>query len=154
MPSLEREFLHRRLAIVERNLARPSDYVYDGDSRGHLRRPSETGKNITLERERRLLFKLLDKVPEGRVVTTLVEWRKEFGKKWQAHRQNHSEMQEAYDTWWQLPFYRRVRVPQPPRPPSLRITDHKGHVWIIDDRYLGMVDDLVERLNKWLTAER
>lgn len=62
----------------------------------------------------------------------------------------YQEMQDAYDAWWRLPRDERASVPKPPRPPWARYVDLDGAPWIIDDRFLALLDDLVERLQKWL----
>jgi hypothetical protein len=59
-------------------------------------------------------------------------------------------MQDTYDAWWRLPWDERRAVRRPPRPPSARYIDHDGAPWIIDDRFLALLDDLLERLQKWL----
>ncbi len=41
-------------------------------------------------------------------------------------------------------------VPEPPRPPSARYVDREGAPWIVDDRFLALIDNLAERLQKWL----
>jgi len=52
-----------------------------------------------------------------------------------------------------LPPGERDDVPQPLRPPSARYVDKDGAPWIIDDRFLALLDDLIERLKKWLAEE-
>ncbi|HIQ06189.1 MAG TPA: hypothetical protein EYH31_10980 [Anaerolineae bacterium] len=83
-------------------------------------------------------------------MTTLQAWRCQLGEFLIKHRQRCKEMQEAYDAWWQLPPYRRENVPQPTRPPSARYIDQDGAPWIIDDRFLALLDDFTERQQKWL----
>jgi hypothetical protein len=62
-------------------------------------------------------------------------------------------MQDVYDAWWRLPRDERGGVPKTPGPPSARYTDVDGAVWIIDDRFLALLDDLMQRLQKWLIEE-
>jgi hypothetical protein len=38
----------------------------------------------------------------------------------------------------------------PTKPPPARFIDTHGAPWIIDDRFLALLDDLIERLQKWL----
>ncbi len=42
------------------------------------------------------------------------------------------------------------KVAQPNKPPPPRLTDQKGAPCIVDERLLALVDDLIERLKKWL----
>jgi hypothetical protein len=101
-------------------------------------------------REARLLRKLLAKVPEGRVLETLIGWRRQLGEFLANHRQRYREQQRAYDDWWRLPPHQRENMPQPQKPPSPRYIDRDGAPWIIDDRFLNLLDDLIERLQKGL----
>jgi len=147
----EHAFLRQHLALVERWLADPDrEFVYDGDGRGHRRTEPSSRRDIAHEREARLLRKLLARTREGQVLVTLAAWRRQLEGFLTAHRQRYREMQEAHDAWWGLPRYEREGVPQPPRPPSARYVDRDGAPWIIDDRFLALLDDLIERLQKWL----
>ena len=59
--------------------------------------------------------------------------------------------QQAYDAWLRLPPDERRRVPEPPRPSlGIFIEDKNGQKWVVDGRYLAMMDDLIGRLRKWL----
>lgn len=62
-------------------------------------------------------------------------------------------MQDAYDAWWELPHYQRENVPQPPQPPPARYVDNEGEPWIVDDRFLALLDDLAGRLWIWKQDE-
>jgi hypothetical protein len=62
-------------------------------------------------------------------------------------------MLDAYDAWWELPWYDRQELPRPPRPPATRYVDADGAPWIIDDRFLALLDDLARRLQKWPSEE-
>lgn len=147
----EHAFLRQRLALVERWLADPDrDFVYEGEGRGHYRTEPSSRRDVTHEREARLLRKLLARTREGQVLTTLIAWRRQLGDSLAEHRRQYKEMQEAYDAWWRLPPYQRERMRRPPRPPSARYIDQDGAPWIIDDRFLALLDDLAERLQKWL----
>ena len=149
--SSERAFLRQRLALVEQWLANPDrEFIYAGKGRVRRRTQSSSQRDITHEREARLLRKLLVRTREGQVLTTLKAWRRQLGEFLTEHRQRYREMQEAHDAWWRLPPYRRESVPRPPRPPSARYVDRDGAPWIIDDRFLALLDDLIERLQKWL----
>ena len=150
----ERAFLRQRLALVERWLANPDrEFIPAGKRRVRRRTQPASRQDLTYKREARLLRKLLARVREGQVLTTLIAWRCELGEFLREHRQQHKEMQDAYDDWWQLPWGERGSVPKPPRPPSARYVDANGAPWIIDDRFLTLLDDLVERLQMWLCEE-
>lgn len=149
----EHAFLCQRLALVERWLANPHREFIPA-TRGRVRRRTRpaTRQNLTYRREARLLRKLLERTREGQVLTTVKAWRRELGKFLIQHRQRYRGMQDAYDAWWQLPREERAAVPRPPRPPSARYIDYDGAPWIIDDRFLALLDDLIARLQKWIEA--
>jgi hypothetical protein len=77
-------------------------------------------------------------------------WRWQLGQFLLEHRLCYQDIQDAYDTWWQLPPRQRDKTPQPPQPPPARFLDHNGTPWIVDDRFLALLDDLAERLQRWL----
>jgi hypothetical protein len=147
----EHAFLRQRLALVERWLANP-DREFIPASKGRVRRRMQPSsrQDSTYKREARLLHKLLARVREGQVLTALIAWRCQLGEFLREHRQQYKEMQDAYDAWWHLPRDERGSVPKPPKPPSAPYVDADGAPWIIDDRFLTLLDDLVERLQKWL----
>ena len=151
MPS-EHAFLRQRLALVKGWLAEDPgrEFVYDGKGRARYRTEPSSKRDVRHEREARLLRKLLARTREGQVLTTLRAWRRQLGEFLAEHRQRYKEMQEVHDAWWRLPPSQRETVPQPPRPPSPRYIDQDGAPWIIDDRFLALLDDLIERLQKWL----
>lgn len=150
MPS-EHAFLHQRLALAEQWLANPDrEFVYAGKGKAHHRTGPSNCRDITHEREARLLRKLLNRTREGQVLAALHAWRRQLGTFLVEHHRRYRKMQEAYDAWWRLPWDERQRVPDPPRPPSARYIDQAGAPWIIDDRFLALIDDLIERLQKWL----
>ena len=150
MPS-ERAFLRRRLALVEQWLANPGrEFTYAGKGRVRRRTRPSNCRDITHEREARLLRKLLARTREGQVLTTLKVWRRQLGAFLAKHRRRYRKMLEAYDAWWDLSPRQRENVPQPPRPPSARYIDKAGAPWIIDDRFLALLDDLIRRLQRWL----
>jgi hypothetical protein len=47
----------------------------------------------------------------------------------------------------------RQTVPKAPKPPSARHIDCEGAPWIIDDLFLALLDDLIERLQEWRAEE-
>ena len=152
MPS-EHEFLKRRLRLVQDNLANPNEnFVYAGSGRVNRRTEPANRRDTRTHREARLLHKLLVEADEGQVLLVLKSWRNRLGQFLREHRQSQRERQRAYDDWWRLPPYRRERIAQPPKPPPARLIDQHGAPWIIDDRFLALLDDLIERLQKWLAA--
>ena len=96
----------------------------------------------------------LRRTREGHALPALRAWRRQLGAFLLKHRERYKEMQDAYDDWWDLAPYERERVPQPPRPPSARYIDAGGAPWIIDDRFLALLDDLTKRMQMWRFAER
>jgi hypothetical protein len=153
MPS-EHEFLRLRLATIERQLQQgPSDVVFDSTGRGRRRSADDTGtrEESLYKREARLVRHILAITRDGQVLTALATWRARFGTILSEHRQKYRTLQERYDSWWALPPHQRERMPQPSRPPPAQYTDQTGHDWIIDDRFLHILDDLRERLAKWMT---
>jgi hypothetical protein len=132
-------------------LANPnSEYIPDGAGRFRYRTQPANRRDITREREARLLRKLLARTREGQVLKTLQDWRRQLGAFLAEHRQRHAKVQEAYDDWWRLPWHQRSCVPKPSKPPSALYMDRQGMRWLIDERFLALLDDLVERLQKWL----
>ena len=153
MPS-EREFLKQRLALVESQLVGPdSEYVYVGEGKARRRTVPAHIENLSLRRERRLLRKLQAESKEGHVLARLCSWRSQLSAFLSDHLERYRDMQEAHDNWWQLPPYKRETVPEPPQPPPPRFTDRSGYKWMIDDRFLALLDDLIDRLQKWLRTE-
>ncbi len=153
MPS-EHEFVRLRLAAVERQLQHgPSAMVFESAGRGRRRPASDSGtrEESSYKREIRLLHHILAVTRDGQVMPALTTWRARFGRILSEHRQQYRTVQEQYDVWWALPPYQRERRPQPPRPPLAHHRDQTGQDWIIDDRFLHLLDDLHERLTKWMS---
>lgn len=148
----EHAFLRQRLALVERWLANPASFKYVAAKRGRVRRRVRPARwqEVTYRREARLLSKLLARASEGQVLAALKAWRRHLGRFLREHRQRYKEMQDAYDARWQLPWAARESAPRSPKPPPARYTDYEGAPWIIDDRLLALLDDLIERLQKWI----
>ena len=146
----EREFIERRLEIVEKRLKEISEYEIDAD--GHLRLcyQSVPTRDYALIREENLLKKLNQQVSEKDITKALKSWRKSLGKKLHEHREYYRPLQEEHDRWYRLPFPTRIEIPEPPHPPELEVTDYKGVIWFIDDTLLRVLDDLNERLQKWM----
>lgn len=153
MPS-EHNFLRKRLELVEEHLSEPEGkFTYEKAGRVRQRTRPSNRRDTLAHREARLLRKLLTRAREGQVLDALEKWRRELGNFLVRHRRKYRQIQQAYDDWWQLPPYKRDRLPQPPKPPSARFTDKDGAPWIIDDRFLKLLDDLITRLHKWLGSE-
>jgi hypothetical protein len=148
----EHAFLRQRLALVERWLANPDrgSFVPAGKGRVRRRTLAMGQHDLAYKREARLLNKLLARTREGMVLKTLTIWRGDLGKFLWQHRQRYREMQDDYEAWWRLPWGVRQTTPKPPRPPVARYVDVDGASWIINDRFLALLDDLIERLQKWL----
>jgi hypothetical protein len=148
----EHAFLRQRLALVECWLADPDHRHFVPAKKGRVRRRTRpvSRQDLTYKREARLLRKLLARTREGQVLKTLRAWRSDLGAFLRKHRQHYKEMQDQYDAWWRLPWHERHRVPRPSRPPAARYVDVDGAPWIVDDRLLALLDDLIERLQKWL----
>jgi hypothetical protein len=148
---LEHAFLRERLALVERWLANPDrDFIPTGKRRVRRRTQPVDREDLVHKREARLLRNLLASTREGQVLATLQAWRGGLGESFSEHREQYKEMQESYDAWWRLPPHERSSVPRPPKPPSARYVYHDGAPWSIDDRFLAVLLDLIERLQKWL----
>lgn len=147
------EFLRQRLALVEEQIAQPNAFQYQGQDRGRPRRTYHTRQNVTYRREARLLRKLLTRSHPGGVLRTLIAWRRQLGQFAADHRDDHKEAVQAHDEWLKLPRDVRVRLPEPPMPRSPRYFDAEGTPWIVDDSFLALLDDLAERLQKWLNED-
>ena len=106
-----------------------------------------------LIREARLIEKMLLQVEEGKVSKALGSWRKSLGEKLLKHREYYRPMQEAYDHWLSLPFPTRIEIPEPPPPPEFNIVDSQGYEWIVDEQLLKVIDDVNERLKKWIESD-
>ncbi len=109
---------------------------------------------IAVRREYRLLGKILDEVPEGRILETLKCWRDQHGQKLHRHKLKTRAAQNAADDYWRMPYAEREGI-APPKNPSIgiEITDMHGHIWVIDDRYIMMMNRMIEQLERWLSYE-
>ena len=136
----EKEFITKRFNIVKASLQTPTTGLNRKD-------------RAQLRREYRLLGKILDEVVEGQVLRTLESWRGYLGQELARHKAAHRAEQETYDNWWRLPYRQRRTIPKPrPPAPGVEVTDKQGYVWVVDDRYLAMMDDLTARLHRWLAT--
>lgn len=128
----EREFVERRFFIVKARLEDPDSEL-------------ARVERYQLRREYRLLGKILDEVPEGRVLETLHSWRKHFDRAWTAHRRRQQKSlhsQRGGNDWRQ----RRSSY-------GAVIRDKRGYKWVIDARYMQMVDDIIRRLQMWMAED-
>jgi len=138
----ERDYIRERVQIVKRRLDNPAAQM-------------ERIDRIQLEREHRLLGKVLDEVEEGQVLPALQAWRRFLGSELADYsRRVLPGVRRAHDEWLRLPPGRRDETPEPPRPVlATTATDRNGYTWVIDDRFLLMLDGVIERLGKWLAGE-
>lgn len=148
-------FIQQRLRLVQRQLQSPGqELVYDGHGRGRKANVAdEVSQENAYKREARLLLHILAVTKEGQVERALQQWRAKFGMHLAEHRERHKALFDAHDAWWALPPYERQRVPKPPRPPQAIYTDQAGQEWVITDAFLLTIDDLRERLARWLADE-
>ncbi|MFC2029386.1 hypothetical protein ACFLWA_01510 [Chloroflexota bacterium] len=149
----EHACLRQRLALVESWLSDPDREFFPVD-KGRVPRRTTPARHqdITYRREARLLRNLLARTREGQVLTMPKAWRIHLGRFLREHRKVYSEMLDTYDAWWQLPWDERQSVPMPIEPPWARYIDYDGAPWIVDDRFLALLDDLAERFQKWLAV--
>lgn len=147
----EREYLRQRMTIIccqleqaEALIAAAHARVVPADPAGH-----ESELRQRLRRELRILRNLEVRAPEGHVLAAAEGWRFKLGTLLYDHRQKYLLEQDAYDAWAQLPARARERMAEPPKPPELLITDRAGERWVIDDRFLLALDDIVTKLKKW-----
>ncbi len=150
MPS-DIEFLRQRLVLVQRELARPN--ANQQQARRPVRQSDLVRLHIAYQREARLLQKLLNRAHPGNVLPALIAWRQTLSQFAKEHRTVHGEVIRAYDEWPELPRAVRARSAAPPEPPAPRFIDHDGAPWMADDGLLRVVDDVIERLQKWLDEE-
>ena len=135
--SSELEFVRERRLILQEWLADPKADI-------------ERIQRIQLQREMRLLDKIRAEVPEGKVLITLRLWRSSLGEKLRIHKQNTRQQQQIADEWYRLPYEEKQRIPKPDSPtPGVKVMAASGEQFIIDDRYLATLDDLISRLEKW-----
>lgn len=149
----EKDFLQQRLHKIEAKLGSPDPY--DRDDQGHLHfrlQPSPVVEE-RLVHEEHLLKKFLNEVEEGEVLQALVSWRKDLGRQWKEYKELFRFLLDAHDHWARLPWQARSITPEPPQLPDLEIEDQHGLIWVIDERFLQVMDDLIERLSKWMNCE-
>ena len=154
MPS-DKEFIQKRLEMVLRqSKTQEKTMIYEGEGRGRKATiTDEVKQERAYQREARLLLHIAKFTKEGQVQRALTQWRKKFGAQLADHRERYRATIDAYDSWWELSYSERKRIPSPPRPPQAVYRDRSGDDWIIDDKFLLMIDDLRVRLEKWLQED-
>lgn len=153
MVNEEKEFLIRRLQIVEEKLGHPNKYDVDDSGGFHFRIEVSPKIEYALIREARILEKLSMVVEEGKIQRALILWRKLLGQEYKKHKEHYHDMQEVYDSWLQYPWPTRIDIPEPPLPPDCEVTDRQGHTWVVDDELLSVFDDVLKRLGKWIATD-
>jgi len=151
--SQEKEFIARRLQIIEENLGHANKYEVDEKGGFHHRIEVSPIIEYALIREARLLEKLSDEVEDGKIRQAIVLWQERLSKEFIKHKEYYRDMQEAHEAWLQYPWPTRIKIPEPPIPPDCEVTDRQGHTWVIDDDLLKVFDDVLERLGKWLATD-
>lgn len=151
--SHEREYLRQRMSVIVERLAQTDvKFVHVGAGKVDLadeNDDAETEHTRRLKRELRLLQHLQRRAQEGQALKAAEDWRRSLGVRLREHRQQYRAEQDAYDAWWQLPPYQRARIPQPPKPPELWIRDRYGERWLINDRFMLVLDNIIANLKKW-----
>jgi hypothetical protein len=154
----EHEYLRQRIAIITQQLSKTdTNFVYVGDGKVDLSEDADdaaTDHARKLRRELRLLRHLQRRTREGQVLKAAKNWRLMLSVSLHKHRQHYKNEQETYDIWRHLPPHQRERIPQPPKPPELWITDQNGERWLVNDRLLGVLDSICANLQKWLSVEQ
>lgn len=138
----ERDFVSQRFQIVKARLEDPAAVIKRVD-------------RIQLQREYRLLGKLLDEVNEGEILGALEAWRRYLGEQLSDYKRRIApEMRRVHQEWFQLREDQKTCTEEPPHSlPGTTVTDKNGWVWVIDDRFLQMMDDEIERLKRWLSGD-
>lgn len=151
----EHEYLRERIGIIAAQIGRPDPLEVVGTAPAERAEPTDpdTDHYRRLYREMRMLCYLQMRVPEGGVLSAAQEWRRSLGVRLYDHRQKYLQEQDAYDAWCSLPPPLRTCVPEPPAPPELWVTDRDGHRWLINDRLLIVLDDIIRNLKKWRDSD-
>jgi hypothetical protein len=153
MPSQEKEFITRRLQIIDEKLGHPNKYDVDDSGGFHHRIEVSPQVEYALIREARILEKLSLEVDDGKVQKALISWRKLLGEEFRKHKEYYNDMQEAHNAWLQYPWPIRVEMPEPPIPPDCEVTDRQGHTWVVDDELLDVFENITKRLEKWMSVD-
>lgn len=153
MAQKEKDFVARRLSIIEQKIGTHSEF--DVDERGgfHVRMEVSPVVEHELIREGRILEKLLTEVDEGKIRTAILSWRKFLYGELVKHREKYRVMQNAYNDWLNLSWAKRANTPEPPQPPGCEIIDKRGYIWHVDKELIDVFDNLLNRLDKWMTED-
>jgi hypothetical protein len=145
----ELEFVRERFAIVKEQRQRIDRLMIDAPHK------VDRWEMIIIRREYRLLGKILAEVHEGCVLKALQQWREKHCQKLQVHKLRTRGAQNAADKYWRMPAMEREAAGKPPKNPSIgiKIKDAHGEIWVIDDRYIMMMDRIIEQLQRWLAFE-
>lgn len=145
----DKRFVRERFVIVKEEREKIDQMMVDEPHK------VDNWEKIIVRREYRLLGKLLAEVPEGRILAALEMWRDQHCAALQAHRRRTRDAQNAADDYWRLSAMEREDAGRPPPNPSAGIEtrDRHGELWVIDDRYIMMMDRLIEQLQRWLAYE-
>lgn len=146
---LELEFTRERFAIVKARRERIDILMIEAAHK------VDRQELIAVRREYRLLGKILTELPEGSVLRALQQWRERHCQKLLIHKRRTREAQNAADDYWRLPTNKREAAGRPPSNPSvgIELKDAHGEIWVIDDRYIIMMDRMIEQLQRWLTYD-
>ena len=153
MASTEKEFVSRRLQIVEEKFNIPNKYEVDESGGFHHRLEASANVEYALVREARILEKLTNEVEEGKIQRALITWQKLLGEEFKKHKEHYHNMQEAHDSWMKYPWTTRINIPEPPIPPDCEVMDRQGHTWAVDNELLKVFDDMLKRLKKWMSTD-
>ncbi|MBI5879502.1 MAG: hypothetical protein HZB53_17775 [Chloroflexi bacterium] len=151
----EHEYLRERIGIIH---AQVGDFEPPETSHATLALWASDGDDAATQHRRRLcrelclLGYLQQRAIEGDVLRVAEEWRRSLGVRLYDHRQKYLQEQDACDRWWHLPPPLRALTPEPPRPPELWLTDRDGHHWLINDRMLIVLDNIIRKLKKWCSS--
>jgi hypothetical protein len=149
----EREYLRQRIEIIAQQLTKTdAQFVYAGSGKVDLSDESDPGvseQTRSLRRELRVLQHLQRRTAEGQVVKAARDWRHSLGVRLRQHRKEIARELDANDTWRQLPPHQRAKIPQPPKPPEFWVTDRYGGRWLINNRFMGVLDEIIVNLQKW-----
>lgn len=150
MPETEKEFVLRRLAIVESNLQKHSQFEVDDKGGFHFTLEDSPMIEYSLIREARILEKLNNEVGEGNIRRALFSWRNLLESELRKHKEKYRPMQDVHDDWMRLPWPQRIYTQEPPQPPDCEVVDGQGHTWLVEKELLDVFDDILDRLGKWL----
>ena len=94
-------------------------------------------------------------VPEGSVLKALQQWREKHCQELQKYQKGTRKAQLAAERYWDEYEINVELGEAPPRNPApgIKIKDVHGNIWVIDDRYIMMMDRMIGQLQRWLAYE-